>query len=73
MPKSCIAAVDLVLSDVIREAREAQMKIAKTQIRQNVEETKKQINNNSQLNGEQSAIEKLNPKEIMTRENKTQN
>ena len=68
MPKSCIAAVDLVLSDVIRDAREAQMKIAKTQIQQNVEQTKSQINKNNMPEGEQSAAEKLNTKEIMKQE-----
>lgn len=68
-PKSCFAAQDLVLSDVIREAREAQMKIAsKEQIKTNIEQTKKQINNNNTIEGEHHAAEKLNPNEIIKKE-----
>ncbi len=66
MPRTCIAApVDFQLSDVIRNAREAQMKIAKSQIQQNIEQTKEQFKQKEINNGEQTAVEKLNPDEIM--------
>lgn len=64
MPKISMA-VDLELSDVIREARETQMKIAKSQIEQNIENTKKQIQENTQKEEEKSLVEKLNEEEIM--------
>lgn len=61
-------AVNFELTDVIREARETQMQIAaKSQIKENVEQIKQQYSQN----GEQSAIEKINPSEIMQQE--TQN
>ncbi len=71
MPKSCIAApLDFQLSDVIHNARLNQMKIAKSQIQENVQQTKKQFNQNDTKNDEQNAVEKLNPDEIMKNQGK---
>lgn len=65
MPQLCMA-VDLELSDVIREAREVQMKVAdKTEIQQNVQKTRDEYKAQSQIQGEKSACEKLNPEEII--------
>ena len=61
MPKMTMA-VDLELSDIIKEARAAQMKIAKSQIQQNVEQTKKSCN--EQKTGEQNAVETISKEEI---------
>ena len=64
IPKIAMA-VDLELNDKIKEAREAQMKIAKSQIKQNVAQTKQQFSTNTPVKGEQNAVEKLNPNEIL--------
>lgn len=58
-------AIDFELSDKIREARESELKLVKTQIKQNVEQAKENYKTQSQPIGEQMIVEKLKPNEIM--------
>lgn len=61
----CFAAEGLILSDVIREAREAQLRQAAAE---KLEKELMPIKNNETINkvstGEQNACEKINPEEI---------
>ena len=71
MPKAGLA-VDLELSDIIKNARELQMQAEKSQIEQTVAQTKEQFAQKQIVNGEQTAIEKLNPEKIMSEQTKSQ-
>ena len=62
MPKMGLAQ-DLELSDIIREARENQMQVAKSQIEQTLSKTKEQY-----AKAEQSAEEKLIPEKILNQD-----
>jgi len=66
---TCIAA-ELELSDVIKEAREAQFRQAAKpdDIQKNVQQVKNEIK--KQQTCEQNAAEKINPQEIMQQKQK---